>query len=98
MVYATIKTTLIVALATMGFEVLGTVLGFLIAAVVIAVAAAVVIWPLTRILFRREEQPERGVSLVVGLAALVYLMSNWGLSAELSVGGVVLWAKDKGQY
>jgi O-antigen/teichoic acid export membrane protein len=40
--YATIKTILIVGLAALGFEVLGTVLGFLIAAIVIAIAAAII--------------------------------------------------------
>jgi O-antigen/teichoic acid export membrane protein len=40
--YATIKTVLIVGMAAVGFEVLGTVLGFLIAAIVIAIAAAIV--------------------------------------------------------
>jgi O-antigen/teichoic acid export membrane protein len=39
--YSTIKTALIVGLAAVGFEVLGTVVGFLLAAIVIAVAAAV---------------------------------------------------------
>ncbi len=42
MAYATIKTILIVGLAALGFEVLGTVLGFLIAAIIIVVAAAIV--------------------------------------------------------
>ncbi|MDJ0763471.1 MAG: oligosaccharide flippase family protein [Myxococcota bacterium] len=40
--YQTMKTMLILVLAAVGFEVLGTVLGFLIAAVVIAIAAALV--------------------------------------------------------
>ncbi len=40
--YATLKTGLIVVLAAVGFEVLGTVLGFLIASIVIAVSAAFV--------------------------------------------------------
>ncbi len=40
-IYATIKTALIIGLAAAGFEVLGTVLGFLIAAVVIAIAASI---------------------------------------------------------
>jgi arylsulfatase A-like enzyme len=62
-------------------------------ALAFAVLAAVVLWPLTRIFFRRHEQPESGVALVVGFATLVYLRSNWGLSPELSVGGVVLWSK-----
>ena len=40
--YATIKTALIIGLAAVGFQVLGTVLGFLISSVVIMTAAAVV--------------------------------------------------------
>jgi succinoglycan exporter len=40
--YITLKTVLIVALAALGFEVLGTVLGFLIAAVIVTIAASII--------------------------------------------------------
>ncbi len=61
--------------------------------VAIGLFASLVVWPISRLFPRQWRNARLRVSLVVGVAAVAYLRSNWGLSPELSVGSVVLWTK-----
>ncbi len=62
-------------------------------ALALGICAAVLLWPLSRILRWERHGPELPVSVTVGLASLAYLRFTWGLSFVLSVGDVVLWLK-----